>query len=341
MLTPEFGSRIESAEAPLTETERLMPMTSRMQMTTSDPAEMTAVVEGILPTISVGARKPGKFSAEIDAVQLDEVSMMRISTRNIAVSSEPGGKQTTLTIPLLGDFEVEQSGRRDSYGGQHANVHNLDREFDLSSANFSVLVVNVENSILATTGDKLCRDNKQSWTRRRGHLSLTRANGARIWRSAYSLWSAAQKMHRAPVSPFAIAEQQGAVVEAMLHVVGADQGPQPSQLENRRNVTRLAHIEDWITANIAGPITRADLCDISGLSARALTRAFASRHGRGPLQFVRDRRVEAVQRILLGSKPEETTVTQVAMDMGFLHLGRFATDYRARFGESPSDTLGK
>lgn len=148
-------------------------------------------------------------------------------------------------------------------------------------------------------------------------------------------------MHRAPVSPFAIAEQQGAVVEAMLHVVGADQGPQPSQLENRRNVTRLAHIEDWITANIAGPITRADLCDISGLSARALTRAFASRHGRGPLQFVRDRRVEAVQRILLGSKPEETTVTQVAMDMGFLHLGRFATDYRARFGESPSDTLGK
>lgn len=308
---------------------------------TSDPDEMTAVVDLILPTISVGGRKTGKFSAAIDAVRLSDVSMMHISTRNVAVSSEPGGEQTTLTIPLTGDFEVEQSGHCESYGGQNANVHNLDRKFDLSSADFSVLVVNVENSLLATTAASIGRGNEQPWTRGQGHVSLTGANGARVWRSAYSLWSAARKKHRAPVSPLAIAEQQGEVVDAVLHVVSAERGPRPSQLDQRRNVARLGRVEDWITAHLTGPITRADLCDVSGLSARALTRAFAGRHGRGPLQFVRDRRVEAAQRILFGSQPGETTVTQVAMDMGFLHLGRFATDYRARFGESPSDTLSK
>jgi AraC-like DNA-binding protein len=318
-----------------------MPTTSHMQLMTSDPDEMTAVVDLILPTISIGGRKTGKFSADIDAVRLSDVSMMRISTQNIAVISEPGGKQTTLTIPLAGHFEVEQSGRCDSFGGQNANVHNLDRKLDLSSADFSVLVVNVENSLLATTAARIGRGNEQPWTHDQGHVSLTGANGARVWRSAYSLWSAARKKHRAPVSPLAVAEQQAEVVDAMLHVVGADQGPQPTQLDQRRNAAALGRIEDWITAHLAQPITRADLCDVSGLSARALTRAFAKRHGRGPLQFVRDRRVEAAQRILFGSTPGETTVTQVAMDMGFLHLGRFATDYRARFGESPSDTLSK
>ena len=318
-----------------------MPTTSHMQLTTNDPEEMTAVVDLVLPTISVGPSKTGRFSADIDAVRLSDVSMMRVSTQNIAVSSEPGGEHTTLTIPLAGDFEVERSGHCESYGGQNANVHNLDREFELSSTDFSVLVVNVENSLLRTTAARVGPGNEQQWKHDQEYVSLTGANGARVWRSAYSLWSTTRKMHRAPVSPLAVAEQQADVVDAMLHVVGAEPGPQPSQLDERRNIAALGRVEDWITANLAQPITRADLCDVSGLSARALTRAFARLHGRGPLQFVRDRRVEAAQRILFGSQPGETTVTQVAMDMGFLHLGRFATDYRARFGESPSDTLSK
>ena len=31
-------------------------------------------------------------------------------------------------------------------------------------------------------------------------------------------------------------------------------------------------------------------------------------------------------------------MTQIAMTWGFNHLGRFATDYRDRFGETPSET---
>jgi transcriptional regulator GlxA family with amidase domain len=32
-------------------------------------------------------------------------------------------------------------------------------------------------------------------------------------------------------------------------------------------------------------------------------------------------------------------VTKVALDTGFAHLGRFAQDYRTRFGELPSATV--
>jgi hypothetical protein len=43
---------------------------------------------------------------------------------------------------------------------------------------------------------------------------------------------------------------------------------------------------------------------------------------------------------LLRLRPEDSTVTQVASDVGgFFHLGRFAREYLAMFGEHPSGTL--
>ena len=316
-------------------------MTSHMQLTTSDPDEMTSVVDVLLPTISVGTRKSGKFSADIDALGLSEVSLMRISTRNISVSSEPGGEHTTLTLPLRGGFEVDRTGHCDRYGGQDAHMHNLDRALDLASPDFSVLVVNVANSTLATTAAKLVGGERKRWIGSGRRISLTNGSGSRLWCVARSLWSSAQKEHRDSVSPPEITEQQGEVVEAMLQVMGVNQRPQPSQFGRSKCVTGLRRVEDWVAANLTDPITRADLCEVSGLSARTLTRIFASHYGIGPLQFVKDRRLEAVQRILLGSQPEETTVTQVAMDMGFSHLGRFSADYIAKVGETPSETLSK
>ena len=42
---------------------------------------------------------------------------------------------------------------------------------------------------------------------------------------------------------------------------------------------------------------------------------------------------------LASADPASTTITQVAMRFGFLHLGRFAGDYRRLFGVAPSETL--
>jgi AraC-like DNA-binding protein len=46
-----------------------------------------------------------------------------------------------------------------------------------------------------------------------------------------------------------------------------------------------------------------------------------------------------VREELKASGPDSVTVTQVAGRWGFVHLGRFASAYRRKFGESPSATL--
>ena len=59
-----------------------------------------------------------------------------------------------------------------------------------------------------------------------------------------------------------------------------------------------------------------------------------------PVTFLRHKRLCAIHSILKDSNPETVTVAEVAMQQGFVELGRFAHYYRSLFGEYPSETLG-
>ena len=58
------------------------------------------------------------------------------------------------------------------------------------------------------------------------------------------------------------------------------------------------------------------------------------------MRYLRTARFESVRDELRRCEPE-MCVTDVAIRWGFEHMGRFAVEYRKRFGESPSQTLGK
>ncbi len=58
-----------------------------------------------------------------------------------------------------------------------------------------------------------------------------------------------------------------------------------------------------------------------------------------PIAYSKQKRLEAVHRTLLTAEPSTNSITEVATQWGFFHLGRFARDYRQLFGELPSETL--
>jgi AraC-like DNA-binding protein len=56
------------------------------------------------------------------------------------------------------------------------------------------------------------------------------------------------------------------------------------------------------------------------------------------MSYLHDLRMAAAHRDLLGSDGKQV-VADVALRWGFTHLGRFAAEYRKRFGQLPSQTL--
>jgi len=87
------------------------------------------------------------------------------------------------------------------------------------------------------------------------------------------------------------------------------------------------------------PVAVSHLCRVIGLSERGLRNAFYSVHGVSPKRWMLAERLDGVRRALRDTGARPTTVTAVATDYGFFELGRFASTYKAAFGEAPSATL--
>lgn len=75
-----------------------------------------------------------------------------------------------------------------------------------------------------------------------------------------------------------------------------------------------------------------------GVSARTLSDGFLRFRGISPRDFLRDQRLDGLQKSLLAAVPGDT-VTSVAGAWGYVNFGAMAGHYRARFGELPSATL--
>ena len=95
---------------------------------------------------------------------------------------------------------------------------------------------------------------------------------------------------------------------------------------------------EYMEANLAAPITIADIAEASGIAGRTLFQHFRDFRGTTPLRYLRDARFDKARDALRRAPPEES-VAGIALRWGFSHLGRFSVEYRKRFGERPSDTL--
>jgi len=115
-------------------------------------------------------------------------------------------------------------------------------------------------------------------------------------------------------------------------------GTRPASSKPAVGVERIRRVEEWVDAHFSTPITLGRLCAVAGVGDRWLESTFRAYRGQTPLEFVVARRLAWVRRSLLDAEPG-ATVTELAHEAGFVHLGRFAARYQRAFGESPSQTL--
>src|SRR5437773_2245444 len=95
---------------------------------------------------------------------------------------------------------------------------------------------------------------------------------------------------------------------------------------------------DLVEADPARAWTVGEIASACGVPRRTLQGHFRRFVGRTPTQFVRDLRLDKARKELVRAL-DPVSVTEIAGRCDFNHLGRFAAQYRERYGESPSATL--
>jgi AraC-like DNA-binding protein len=110
-------------------------------------------------------------------------------------------------------------------------------------------------------------------------------------------------------------------------------------LRVRSHSAIMARLEEFLVANHDQPAYLAEICAATGVSERTLRVCCQEHLGVSPVRYLWLRRMHLAKRALMRADPGAVTVTEVANDYGFGELGRFAVQYRALFGESPSASL--
>ncbi len=145
-----------------------------------------------------------------------------------------------------------------------------------------------------------------------------------------------------PESPFASPLVRARFADTVLYGIVTSHPHDRSALLARSRTAEPKHVRDaaeYLEAHAADPVRLGDLASITGVGVRALQLGFQRHRGCSPMEFLQERRLQRARATLLAGTTD--TITRVAVDCGFAHVGRFSALYRARFGESPSETRAR
>ena len=139
-------------------------------------------------------------------------------------------------------------------------------------------------------------------------------------------------------APTAVASFEHTMITSMLfglehNLVDILQEPKPEAGSGQ-----VRQIEQFLEAHAETPINMQMIAKESGHSISSIYRAFRRHRGYTPMTFLRRIRMRHARRKLLQADPN-SNVTSIALECGFMHLGRFAAEYKRCFDESPSETI--
>ncbi len=93
----------------------------------------------------------------------------------------------------------------------------------------------------------------------------------------------------------------------------------------------------YIDANYSQPITMRDLHSKANLTHRTMDRLFKDELGMSPMKYLLSCRLNAVRQKLVDPEYSEKTISEIAQDSGFSHLGRFSHYFKKHFGVGPRE----
>lgn len=145
-------------------------------------------------------------------------------------------------------------------------------------------------------------------------------------------------VRRAP-SPPELASIEEMAMLTLLNSQPHNRAPSSSQARHDA-ASHFARAIGYIGEHLPSPMTLADIAAATCCSPRTLARAFKLAGVAPPMQYVYKLRLQKVRSELLSSSSAGRNIADIAFAWGYRHLGEFNRQYRAAFGETPTQTRG-
>jgi len=313
----------------------------RPEVVASDPDQLLARFRSNWPEIRrISAARNSAFAARTGRIRTRSLAVIEVKTSGYCIGIDASAYMV-VTIPSAAGLVVA-SGRREWRTAGGAAHYADGRPFQMAFAdNFRGYHVCVEKRAFRETAESWCGEPLPTTIRESSLFDAAEMNTLSVEIEALEREAAEGTL--AELTP-----KRERDIEARFHaaLLSSPLGElaQTVGATGQAAAAAVARARDFIRAEYAEPFSARDLARAAGSNLRNLQAAFRRTHGASPWQYLTMCRLEAARR-RLRSPAEPATVTQIATDAGFTHLGEFGRLYRERFGERPTETrrraLGK
>jgi AraC family ethanolamine operon transcriptional activator len=282
--------------------------------------------------------KPGKFSGSFRRIDLPGIHITEESMNlQLALSVWTPPEYMAILIPIQQQGSISIEGHDGSVHDLFLGQPGITAEMRLTPE-YRCFSVEFELDALRRAADKLqvgLPDNLPCISR------LPNAQATTALRTVVKQSFATLVQRAALAGEVARADCSDRILRTILNAINAAAG-RPEDVGRSTAVRRrkaALYAADFIKSSLADPVSVTDLCEVTGVSERSLRNGFLDVFGVTPNRYIKVQRLSAARLELRRASRESATVSQIAARWGFLQFAHFATDYRAHFGELPSETL--
>lgn len=285
----------------------------------------------------------GGFAMSLDAVRLGDLTIGRLEYDHAVMSLDFGELEDSyhFSVPLSGQVEAVCSGQETISTPQCGAIYLPEGRTVISrwSAGCAQYGVKFDRHALERELQQLLGHSVRSPIRFAPIMHIAGGATASWWRLVCTVVADLACGEGLSHNPLVAGQLGRAITTGLLLAADHDYREELDQPRLPARPRSVRRVIDAIETSCEQPFTVVDLAALAGTSVRGLQDAFHKYVGTPPMAYLRDIRLDRVHGDLLAADPTRTSVSDVAIRWGFRHLGRFAADYRHKYGETPSYTL--
>lgn len=246
----------------------------------------------------------------------------------------------SISLPLYGQQQLRSHGANyKSNAMQGLIVSNIEQQELIIDKDCKKLqVVMPESSIQAVLSQLLARPIHQTVIFE-PEMSLKQAPFLQIWwQNIHQCLEARQ--HFAALNGLNLIsdDYENFLIKSLLLTQKNNYSDQLNALNTHKIPKSVSMVKEFIHRFADKDIHVSDLIMVAGTSQSTLYREFKTVMHMSPMDYLRDFRLEQVHQALQ-LQHAHLSISRLAMDWGFKHLGRFAQEYRDKYGCLPSQTV--
>lgn len=278
-----------------------------------------------------------RLTVVLAAFGADSINLMRIASSGHMIDVTDEGSFTVM-MPSTGSLEVTVDGKSHQASSGNVLCFGPSRRRTLvargNEADFQAYLLKVP---ISTCLPRLCIENASL-----GSRDPVVPVEARAAHSLRDLVGYVFSDLESP-APSLATERASRLAEALVReqfLALVEPGLRPKGGWKSASDQKVRQAEAFMQAHYAEPLRLDDIAGAVGVSSRSLGAAFKRAANTTPSARLMAIRLENTrQRLLAGNR--EDSVTSIALECGFAHLGRFSQLYKKAYGELPSKTMSR